>query len=191
MTQTAAGYTGCGTDEQDLTARRGAGAGLAAGVGCALLIAAALVPGAATLSLAADIRRGRERHRQDVLIGKLWVAAERIPAGAVLHDPVTGSPISAEREGGFLILAVSDPPEHPDAEATVARYTLGFWAVQARPPLYRHLAGIHDISPARMRWQQRKRLAEFNAITCAAEVTTAELAGLLDQVTRTATAHLR
>ncbi len=117
------------------------------------------------MSLAADIRRGRERHRQDVLIGKLWTAVKRIPAGSVMADPVNGCRVSVERDGGFLILAVADPPDHPEAEATVARYTLGYWSVQARPPLYRHLAGIRDSSPARMRWQQRERLAEFNAIT--------------------------
>jgi hypothetical protein len=167
------------------------GGGLAAEVACALLIAAGLVHVAGALSLASDIRRGRARHRQDVLIGKLWAAVERIPAGVVLDDPVTGSRVSAERDGGFLILAISDSLDHPDAEATVARYTLGFWAVQARPPLYRHLAGVHDMSPARMRWQQRKRLAEFNAITSAAEVTTEELAELLDQVIRSLTARLR
>jgi hypothetical protein len=167
-------------------------AGLAAEVVCAaLLVAGASVHVVGPLSLAADIRRSRERHRQDVLIGKLYAAVERIPAGVVLDDPVTGRRVSAEREGGFLILAISDPLDHPDAEATVARYTLGFWAVQARPPLYWHLAGIHDVSPARMRWQQRRRLAEFNASISAAEVTTDELAGLLEQVTRTTTAHLR
>ncbi len=168
-----------------------AGAGLAAELAGALLIATALVHVAGTLSLTADIRRGRERRRQDVLIGKLWSAVERIPAGTVLDDPLTGGRVSAERDGGFLILAISDPLDHPDAEATVARYILGHWAVHARPPLYRHLAGIHDLSPARMGWQQRERLAEFNAMTGAAEVTTEELAGLLDQVTRATTAHLR
>ena len=168
-----------------------AGAGLAAEVAGALLIVGALVHVPGALSLAADIRRGRERHRQEVLIGKLWATVKRIPAGTVLDDPVTGSRVSAERDGGFLILSIADPLDHPDAEATVARYTLGFWAVQARPPLYRHLAGVHDMSPARMRWQQRERLADFNAITSAAEVTTEELAGLLEQVTRTTTAHLR
>jgi hypothetical protein len=168
-----------------------AGAGLAAEVACALVIATALVPVAGAMSLAADIRRGRERHRQDVLIGKLWTAVKRIPVGTVMEDPVTGSRISAEREGGFLILAIADPLDHPETDATVARYTLGYWSVQARPPLYRHLAGIHDASPARMRWQQRERLAEFNAMTSAAEVTTEELAGLLDQVTRTTVTHLR
>jgi len=167
------------------------GAGLAAEVACALLIATALVPVAGSMSLAADIRRGRERHRQDVLIGKLWTAVKRIPAGSVMADPVNGCRVSVERDGGFLILAVADPPDYPEAEATVARYTLGYWSVQARPPLYRHLAGIRDSSPARMRWQQRERLAEFNAITSAAEVTTEELAGILDQVTRTMAAHLR
>jgi len=167
------------------------GAGLAAEVACALLIATALVPVAGSMSLAADIRRGRERHRQDVLVGRLWTAVKRIPAGAVMADPVSGCQVSAERDGGFLILAIADPLDHPDADATVARYTLGYWSVQARPPLYRHLAGIHDNSPAQMRWQQRERLAEFNAITSAAEVTTDELSELLDQVTRTMAARLR
>lgn len=167
-----------------------AAAGLAAEVACALVIATALVPVARAMSLAADIRRGRERHRQDVLIGKLWTVAKRIPAGTVMEDPVTRSRISIEREGGFLILAIADPVDYPDAEAAVARYTLGYWSVQARAPLYRHLAGIHDESPASMRWQQRERLAELNAMISAAEVTTEELAGLLDQVTRTKTAHL-
>jgi hypothetical protein len=167
------------------------GAGLAAEVGCALLIAGVLVPVAGPASLAADIRRGRERRRQDVLIGKLWVAVQRIPAGTVLHDPATGSRVSAERESGWLILAIADPPDHPEAVATVTRYLLGFWAVPERPPLYRHLAADHDVSPARMQWQQREMLAEFNAKTSAAEVTTEELAGLLDQVTRTTSAHLQ
>jgi len=166
------------------------GAGLAADVARALVVAAAFVPVAGALSLAADIRRGRARHRQDVLIGKLWTAVKRIPPGTVLEDPVTGSQVSAERDGGFLILAIADPVDHRDVEAVVARYKLGYWSVQVRPPLYRHLAGIHQTSLAQMRWQQRKRLAEFNAMCSAAEVTTQELAALLVQVTRTTAAHL-
>jgi hypothetical protein len=167
------------------------GAGLAAEVTRTLVIASALARIAGALSLAADIRRGRERHRQDVLIGKLWTAVKRIPPGTVLEDPVTRSRVSAERDGGFLILAIADPLDYPDAEATVARYTLGYWSVQARSPLYRHLAGIHDTSPAQMLWQQRERLAEFNAMTSAAEVTTDELAALLVQVARSTATHRR
>ncbi|HEY2075366.1 MAG TPA: hypothetical protein VGH53_03425 [Streptosporangiaceae bacterium] len=166
-------------------------AGLAAEVARTLVIASALARVAGTLSLAADIRRGRERHRQDVLIGKLWTAVKRIPPGTVLEDPATRSRVSAERDGGFLILAIADPADYPDAEATVARYMLGYWSVQARPPLYRHLAGIHDTSPAQMRWQQRERLAEFNAMTSAAEVTTEELGALVVQVARCTATHRR
>jgi hypothetical protein len=166
-------------------------AALAAEVARTLVIASALAHVAGTLSLAADIRRGRERHRQDVLIGKLWTAVKRIPPGTVLEDPATRSRVSAERDGGFLILAIADPADYPDAEATVARYMLGYWSVQARPPLYRHLAGIHDTSPAQMRWQQRERLAEFNAMTSAAEVTTEELAALVVQVARCTATHRR
>jgi hypothetical protein len=167
------------------------GAGLAAEMARVLVVASAIVPVAGALSLAADIRRGRARHRQDVLIGKLWTAVRRIPPGVVLEDPVTRSQVSAERDGGFLILAIADPPDHPDAEAIVARYELGYWSVQVRPPLYRHLAGIHDTSLAQMRWQQRERLADFKAMCSAAEVTTEELAALLVQVTRTTAAHLQ
>lgn len=168
-----------------------AGAGLAAEVARALVITTAMARVAGTLSLAADIRRGRERHRQEILIGKLWTAVKRIPPGTVREDPVTRRRVSAERDGGFLILAVADPADYPDAEATVARYTLGYWSLRARPPLYRHLAGIHDPSPAQMRWQQRERLAEFNAMTSAAEVTTEELAALVVQVTRCTATHRR
>ena len=166
-------------------------AGLAAEVARTLAIASALAQGAGALSLAAEIRRGRERHRRDVLMGKLWTAVKRIPPDTVLEDPVTRSRVCAERDGGFLILAITDPVDYPDAEATVARYTLGYWSVQARPPLYRHLAGIHDTSPAQMRWQQRERLAEFNAMTSAAEVTSEELAALLVQVARSTATHRR
>ena len=167
------------------------GAGLAAEVVCVLVLAGAWVPVVGAMSLAADLRRNRERHRQDVLLGKLWTAVKRMPAGIMFKDPVSGCRVSAERDGGFLILAITDPLDHPELEATVARYTLGYWSVRARLPLYRHLAGIHDTSPAQMRWQQRERLAEFNAITSAAEVTTEELAALLDQVTRSTASHLR
>jgi hypothetical protein len=41
-----------------------------------------------------------------------------------------------------------------------------------------------------MRWQQRERLAEFNAMTSAAEVTTEELGALVVQVAR-CTTHRR
>jgi hypothetical protein len=158
----------------------------------ALVIASALVPVVGALSLAADIRRGRERHRQDVLIGKLWTAVKRLPPGTVLEDPVTRRRVSAERDGGFLILAIADPLDHnPEAEAIVARYTLGYWSVQVRAPLYRHLAGIHGTSPARLRWQQRERLAEINADTSAAEVTSEELAALLVQLARSRAVHLQ
>jgi hypothetical protein len=168
------------------------GAGRAAEVARVLVVATALVPVAGALSLAADIRRGRERHRQDVLIGKLWTAVKRIPPGTALEDPVTRRRVSAEREGGFLFLAIADPLDHdPDSEAIVARYTLGYWSVQVRAPLYRHLAGIRDTSPAQMRWQQRERLAEINADTSAAEVTSRELAALLVLVARSRATHLQ
>lgn len=124
-------------------------------------------------------------------MGKLWTAVKGIQSGTVLEDPATRSRVSAERDGGFLILAIADPVDYPNAEATVARYTLGYWSVHARPPLYRHLAGIHDTSPAQMRWQQRERLAEFNAMTSAAEVTTEELAALVAQVARCTATHRR
>ena len=176
-----------GDDSPAITA-----AGLAAEVAWALLITAALVPAAAPLSLAADIRRVRERRRQEVLIGKLWAAVQRIPTGSMLADPIAGSLVSAEREGGFLFLAIADPLDHdPDSEAIVARYTLGYWSVQVRAPLYRHLAGIRDTSPAQMRWQQRERLAEINADTSAAEVTSRELAALLVLVARSRATHLQ
>jgi hypothetical protein len=42
-----------------------------------------------------------------------------------------------------------------------------------------------------MRWQQRERLAEFNATTSAAEVTTEELTALLVQVARSTEARLQ
>jgi hypothetical protein len=168
------------------------GAGLAAEVARAFVVATALVHVAGALALATDLRRGRERHRQDVLIGKLWTAVKRLPRGAVLEDPVTYRRVSAEREGGFLILAIADPLDHsPAAEAIVARYTLGYWSVQVRAPLYRHLAGIGDTSPAQLRWQQRERLAEINADTSAAEVTSDELAALLVQLARCRAARLQ
>lgn len=71
-------------------------AGLAAEVAWALLVASALLRVAGPLSLAADIRRGRERHRQDVLIGKLWTAVKRIPAGqcSTTQSPAAGSVLS-------------------------------------------------------------------------------------------------
>jgi len=114
----------------------------------ALLIAGAVVAAAGAVSLAADLRRGRAWHQQDVLLRKLWIAVKRIPSGYVLADPDTGELLSAEREKGWLTLAVTDPPE-PSRASTVTRYMVGRWAAPNPPPLYQHLAPLDDLPPAR------------------------------------------
>jgi hypothetical protein len=67
------------------------------------------------------------------------------------------------------------------------RYPLGKWAAPEQPPLFRHIAGLDDIPPARWRWRQQAALLEFNSRTGAA----AELAALLDQVNRARAVDLR
>ncbi len=63
----------------------------------ALLIAGAVVTAAGAVSLAADLRRGRAWHKQDVLLRRLWAAVKRIPSGYVLADPATGELLNVER----------------------------------------------------------------------------------------------
>jgi hypothetical protein len=165
------------------------GYGIAALVAClwfpylALLIAGAVMTAVGAVSLVAVLRRGRAWHEQDVMLRRLWAAAKPIPSGYVLADPDTGALLSAERERGWLTLAVTDPPE-PDHASTVTRYMLGRWAAPHPPPLFRHLAALDDLPPAR--WQLRKQawLADFNAKAGALEMSTDEIAKLLGQVGR-------
>ncbi len=155
-----------------------------------LLVVGGLLALGGAVSLAADLRRGRAWHEQDIMLRKLWTAVKRVPSGYVLTDPASGELLTVERERGWLTLAVTDPPQ-PGAEAAVSRYPLGKWAAPEQPPLFRHIAGLDDLPPARWRWRQQAALLEFNTRTGAAEVTTAELAALLDQVNRAWAVDLR
>lgn len=149
-----------------------------------LLIAGAAVAAVGAASLTAVLSHGRAWHDQDVLQRRLFAAVKRIPSGYVLTDPQTGELITAERERGWLTLAVTDAPA-PGSVAAVARYMVGSWGAPVPPShLYRHLGALDDVPPARWRWQQRSALEHFSAQTGAAEVTTGEIAGLLDQVNR-------
>jgi hypothetical protein len=98
----------------------------------ALLVAGVVVTVAGAVSLAADLRRGRAWHEQDVLLRRLWAAVKRIPSGYVLADPDTGELLSAEREKGWLTLAVTDPPEPGRASTVTAT-----WSASG-PPQTRH-----------------------------------------------------
>lgn len=155
----------------------------------AVLIAGAIVTAAGAVSLAAVLRRGQAWHEQDVLLRMLRAAVKRIPSGYVLADPDTGELLSAERERGWLTLAVTDPPE-PGRVSTVTRYMVGRWAAPNPPPLYRHMAALDDLPPARWRLRKQAWLADFNTKAGALEVSPSEIAGLLDQVNR-AEMHLR
>jgi hypothetical protein len=153
----------------------------------ALIIAGATVAVLGAASLTVDLRRGRAWHEQDVMIRRLWAAAKRIPSDVVLTDTGTGELLTVERERGWLTLAVNDPPG-PGGQPIVTRYPLGQWAAPNPPPLYRHLAALGDIPPARWRWQQKSRLAYYNRQAGALEVTPGELAGLTEQLGRAAAA---
>jgi hypothetical protein len=122
------------------------------------------------------------------MIRELWSAARRLPAGRVLQDPVTGSGIFAERERGFLTLAIADPPGPGDPawqrDATVTRYLLGFLASPSPPPLFRRTAPLHENSLAPMPWRQARALLRFNDQTGASEATPGELAELRLQLER-------
>ncbi len=148
-----------------------------------LLVAGGVLAAGGAVSLAASVRRGRAWHEQDIALRRLWTAVKRIPSGYVLTDPETGDLLTAERERGWLTLAVTDPPR-PGDTATVSRYPLGRWAAPEAPPVFRHMDGLDGIPPARWRWRQKSALLEFTARTGAGTVTTAELAALLGQVNR-------
>lgn len=149
----------------------------------ALLIAGAVVTAVGAVSLVTVLSRGRDWHEQEVLLRKLWAAVKRIPSGYVLCDPDTGELLGAERERGWLTLAVIDPPE-PGRVSTVTRYMLGKWAAPLPPPLFRHMAALDDLPPARWRLRKQAWLADFNAKAGALEMTTDEIARLLGQVNR-------
>ena len=183
-----------------MTGSRGDSAGvlcIGAGVAAAyiwfrypvLLVAGGLLALGGAVSLAADLRRGRAWHEQDLMLRRLWTAAKRVPSGYVLTDPASGELLTVERERGWLTLVVTDPPQ-PGGEAVASRYPLGKWAAPEQPPLFRHLAGLDSIPPARWGWRQRAAVLDFNTRTGAAEVATAELAALLDQVNRAWAADL-
>ena len=154
-----------------------------------LLIAGAIVALIGAAGLVGDLRRGREWHRQDVMLRKLWRAVKGIPPGCVLADQECGELLAAERDRSWLTLAVTELAP-PDSTTTVARYALGRWAAPDRPPLYRHLGALDDPPPSRWRWRQQAALAEFNARTGAMAVSTEELAALLAQVTRAEVVNL-
>ncbi len=118
------------------------------------------------------------------------------------HQPVVGGAgrvsQSAERERGFLSLAITGAPDggQPDGDdladglagrraVTVTRYLLGFLAAPVPPPLFAHTAALHDVSPVRMPWRQAGALLHFNELTGAMEATTEELAELRAQLDRT------
>jgi hypothetical protein len=149
----------------------------------ALLIAGAVVTAAGAVWLVTVVRRGLAWHEQDVLLGKLWATVKRIPSGYVLCDPDTGELLCVERERGWLTLAVVDPPA-PGSASTVTRYMIGKWAAPVPPPLFRHMAALDDLPPARWRLRKQAWLADFNAEAGALVMTTDEIAGLLDQVNR-------
>jgi hypothetical protein len=149
----------------------------------ALIIAGAVVAVLGALSLAADLRRGRAWHEQDVMIRKLWADVKAIPSGVVLADPETGDLLTVERERGWLTLAVTDPPA-PGTRAVVTRYPLGYAAAPSPPPLHRHMGALDDLPPARWRWRQRAGLELFAAQSGGLDVTAADLAGLAAQLRR-------
>src|SRR6266851_3730751 len=56
-----------------------------------LLIAVGVVAVLVGVMLVFALRRGRDWHRQDVLIGRLRAVVRRIPSGYVLTDPGAGA----------------------------------------------------------------------------------------------------
>ncbi len=182
----SAPWTGSRGDAAGIT-----GAGIAAMVAwvwfpyLALLVAGAVVTVMGGASLVGILRRGRAWHQQDMLLRRLWAAVKRIPPGYVVMDPDTAELLTAERERGWLTLAVTDPPQ-PGCAATVTRYMIGRWAAPERPPLFRHMAALDDLPPARWRFSRQAWLADFNAKVGALEVSTEEISGLLEQVKRAA-----
>lgn len=130
----------------------------------ALLVVGSIVAVLAGTALIASARRGQGWRQHQALTRELWVTASRIPPGRVLTDPGTGDLVAVERERGRLILVVASPT------AGVARYVIGRWGAPVRPPVRRRPPDAVDAdTPAR-----------------ALEVSTAELAKLVDQILRTA-----
>jgi len=74
------------------------GAGVAAALAylrypyLALLVTGAMVGVVAGVALIADLRRGRDWHRQDVLVRQLWTTVKRIPPGYIIVDPDASRP---------------------------------------------------------------------------------------------------
>jgi hypothetical protein len=151
----------------------------------AVLVTGATVGVVAGAALIADLRRGRDWHRQDVLVRRLWTAVKRIPPGYVIADPDTGELISVDRERGWLTLAVADPLR-PGREQLVTRYLVGHWGAPMPPPLIRHVGALDDVPPARMSLRQQAWLAGFSTRAGALQATPAEQTALLEQVWRTA-----
>ena len=61
--------------------------------------------------------------------------------------PDIGELLGAERERGWLTLAVIDPPV-PGRASTVTGYVIGKWAAPHPPPLFRHMAfqeSVYDL----------------------------------------------
>lgn len=165
------------------------GAGVAAMVAyvwfphLALLVLGGVVATLSGVMLLVVLRRGRDWHRQDVLIRKLWTVVKRIQAAYVLADPDTSDLLSAEWQRGWLTLAVIDPAQ-AGPTALVARYVIGHRLGPDVPPPIRHLGGPYDGTLAWRRLRYLARVAQFNQQTEALEITTAELAELFAKVCR-------
>jgi hypothetical protein len=114
-----------------------------------------------------------------VVLRKLWAAVKRIPSGYVLAATRTPASCSAERDKGWLTLAVTDRPE-PSRASTVTRYMVDKWAAPNPPPLYQHMAALDDLPPAR--WRRASVAGGLQRQAGALEVTTGEIAAPLDQV---------
>jgi hypothetical protein len=115
---------------------------------------------------------------QRLAIRQLCDAARRLRPGQVLADPVTGLGFRAERDRGFLALAVADPEIPPGGDSVVTRYLLSFLRIPVTPPLWRHVQPVH-VPGRKIGWREAHRGISFDMDTGASDLTAAELAELI------------
>ncbi|MFB4317286.1 hypothetical protein [Actinomadura sp. 21ATH] len=157
-----------------------------------LLILGVLVTGFAAAGVAAALRKGADWHRHERAVRRLWRTSRTLPSGQMLRDPETGCGVCVQREGGSVLLVVTDPPASDPAarrEATKTSYLLGSGAAPTPMPLLHLLSPLDEPVMVRMPMRRLAALAHINQHTGMLETTAAETDDLQQMLDRIIAAH--
>lgn len=127
--------------------------------------------------------RGVGCRRQAAMISELRLMTRRMPCGQVLAGPLTGHRFRAERNSGFLALAIADPPTSAEP-GVVTRYPLAVLAVPLAPPLFKVIQPPGHLRGRRTGLREARQIVLFGTETGAMEASEGELQQVLAQLMR-------